>query len=85
MSLERKPLTTIWSTSLGSWSRMRSSFSRASTRSGPMSCPQSKSIWMVEPSVAECDVMRRTRLIVASASSAGRVISSSTCAGSELG
>ena len=31
------------------------------------------------------DEMRRTRLSVASASSAGRVISSSTCAGSALG
>jgi hypothetical protein len=40
---------------------------------------------MVEPVAEDCDWMRRTRLMVASASSAGRVISSSTCVGSELG
>ena len=50
-----------------------------------MSSPQSNSTWITDSFADENDCSRRTRDSVASASSAGRVISSSTWAGSALG
>ena len=50
-----------------------------------MSSPQSNWTEMLAPLAEDHDWILRTRLMVESASSAGRVISSSTCAGSELG